>query len=98
MAREPALEAAKSVCGEPSFQSTSTVHGPSLASLNEPRLNDLERPSVAVWLEGAVNVGGVPAARPPLATSPTRRKLLLNELKAPWAAKSSTSAPTAFSK
>src|SRR5215210_2841565 len=45
-------------CDEPSPQSTSTAHGASgPGSENEPRLIDVEAPSFADWLAGAVTVG-----------------------------------------
>ena len=46
------------VCAVPIRQSTSTDHGLSApGSLNDPRLNNVEAPSFAVWFAGAVTLG-----------------------------------------
>src|SRR4051794_12018748 len=45
-------------CEEPSPQSTSTAHSESgPGSEKEPRLIDVEAPSLALWFAGAVTVG-----------------------------------------
>ena len=47
---------------EPSPQLTLTVQGPAAPSVNEPRLNDFDVPSVAVWSVGAVTASPDPPA------------------------------------
>src|SRR5919204_6969 len=54
----PALASVNVVAAEPSPQSTLTAHGPSSpGSVNEPRLNDFDVPSSAVWSAAAVTTG-----------------------------------------
>ena len=56
----PDWDLVNAVCGVPSPQSTSTFQSPSfgLASVNEPRSNEPELPSVPAWSAGAVIAGG----------------------------------------
>ena len=54
----PAFASVKVVSAEPSPHSTFTAQGPSSpGSVNEPRLNDFDVPSLAVWSAAAVTTG-----------------------------------------
>src|SRR5947209_6725461 len=47
------------VCPVPSFQSTSTAHGPPSGSLNEPRSKVCGAPSTELWSAGGVRFGAM---------------------------------------